>query len=50
MRELNASDLVNELQGFDKWFFKMMFTGKTYRKIYRLVELDKLHDGKEDNR
>lgn len=31
--------LVNELTGFDKWFFKLMFTGKMYRKIYRLYEL-----------
>lgn len=31
--------LVNELAGFEKWFFKLMFTGKMYRKIYRLYEL-----------
>ena len=31
--------LVDELQGFDKTFFRRMFTGKTYRKIYRLYEL-----------
>lgn len=31
--------LVNELTGFDKWFFKLMFTGKMYQKIYRLYEL-----------
>lgn len=31
--------LVNELPGCDKWFFKMMFTGKIYRKIYQLYEI-----------
>lgn len=31
--------LVNELKGFDKWFFNLLFTGKMYRKIYRLFEL-----------
>ena len=31
--------LVSELTGFDKHFFKLMFTGKMYRKIYRLYEL-----------
>lgn len=33
------SHLVNELTGFDKYFFKLMFTGNLYRKIYRLYEL-----------
>lgn len=31
--------LVNELTGFDRWFFRKMFTGKLYGKIYRLYEL-----------
>lgn len=31
--------LVNELSGVEKWFFKRMFTGKLYRKIYRLFEV-----------
>lgn len=31
--------LVNELTGFEKKFFKLMFTGKLYGKIYRLFEL-----------
>lgn len=31
--------LVDEMTGFDKWFFKLMFIGKMYRKIYRLFEL-----------
>lgn len=31
--------LVNELTGFDKCFFRLMFTGKMYQKIYRLYEL-----------
>lgn len=31
--------LVDELTGFDKCFFKCLFTGKLYRKIYRLYEL-----------
>lgn len=37
---LTPPELVNELQGFDRSFFKMLFTGKTYKKIYRLVELE----------
>ena len=32
-------NLVNELQGFDKKIFKLLFTGRIYRKIYRLYEL-----------
>jgi O-methyltransferase involved in polyketide biosynthesis len=32
--------LVSELRGFDKHFFKLMFTGKMFRKIYRLYELE----------
>ena len=38
---LTPPELVDELQGFDKRFFKLMFTGKMYRKIYRLVELER---------
>ena len=36
---LTPPQLVNELPGFDRVFFKMLFTGKMYRKIYWLVEL-----------
>ena len=32
-------DLVDELDPSDRRIFKMLFTGKTYRKIYRLYEL-----------
>ena len=32
--------LVDELKPFDRAFFKMMFTGSIYRKIYRLWELE----------
>lgn len=32
--------LVNELRGFEKKFFKLMFTGSIYRKIYRMYELE----------
>lgn len=38
---LTPERLVNELNGFDRYFFKMMFTGAMYRKIYRLYELEK---------
>ena len=31
--------LVSELTRFDKLFFRLMFTGKMYQKIYRLYEL-----------
>lgn len=33
-------NLVDELRGFDKKFFKLMFTGRVYGKIYRLYELE----------
>jgi len=36
---MTPSHLVNELSGFDKVFFRRMFTGKTYQKIYRMYEL-----------
>lgn len=32
-------NLVDDLRGFDKKFFKLMFTGRIYGKIYRLYEL-----------
>ena len=31
-------ELVNELKSFDRKFFEMMFTGRMYGKIYRLLE------------
>ncbi len=37
---LTPDRLVNELSGFDRFFFKMMFTGAVYKKIYRLYELE----------
>ena len=33
-------ELVNELAPLERLFFKMLFTGKLYRKIYRLYELE----------
>ena len=39
---LTPPDLVNELKGSEKTFFKLMFTGKMYKRIYRLVELERL--------
>ncbi|MGI6110163.1 MAG: class I SAM-dependent methyltransferase [Eubacteriaceae bacterium] len=36
---LTPESLVDELNGFDKRVFKLMFTGKVYGKIYRLFEL-----------
>lgn len=32
--------LVNELAPLERLFFKLLFTGKIYRKIYRLYELE----------
>lgn len=34
--------LVNELKPSERAFFKLMFSGKLYRKIYRLYELEAL--------
>ena len=31
--------LVNELKPVDRTFFKVLFTGRLYGKIYRLMEL-----------
>ena len=36
---LTPEALVDELKGCERAFFKLLFTGKTYRKIYRLYEL-----------
>ena len=33
-------NLVDELRGFEKKFFKLMFTGRIYEKIYRLYEME----------
>ena len=32
--------LVNELAPPERWFFKILFTGNLYRKIYRLYEFE----------
>ena len=37
---LTPENLVNELPPRDRRIFKMLFTGKFYRKIYRLFELE----------
>ena len=34
--------LVNELKPSERAFFRLMFSGKLYRKIYRLYELEAL--------
>lgn len=34
--------LVNELKPAERAIFKLMFTGKIYRRIYRLLELEKM--------
>ena len=34
--------LISELKGAERIFFRLLFTEKTYRKIYRLYELDSL--------
>lgn len=36
---LTPKYLINELKSWERAFFKMMFSGKLYRKIYRLYEL-----------
>ncbi len=38
---LTPENLVNQLPPFDKGFFKFLFTGSFYRKIYRLYEISK---------
>jgi len=41
------TELVEELKGAEKLFFKMMFTGRTYRKIYRMYEITYQRDGSQ---
>ena len=38
---LTPENLVNQLLPFDRGFFKFLFTGSFYRKIYRLYEISK---------
>lgn len=38
---LTPENLVNEIPPRDRRIFKMLFTGKFYKKIYRLFELEK---------
>ena len=38
---LTPENLVNLLPPFDRGFFKLLFTGSFYRKIYRLYEISK---------
>lgn len=38
---MTPENLVNELTGFNRGFFKFLFTGSFYRKIYRLYEISK---------
>ncbi|MBR0099000.1 MAG: class I SAM-dependent methyltransferase [Treponema sp.] len=38
---LTPKNLVNQLPPFDRRFFKFLFTGCFYRKIYRLYEISK---------
>ena len=38
-RSFTSARLVNELKPPDRAFFKLMFTGRLYGKIYRLMEL-----------
>ena len=37
---MTPKQLVDELTGFEKRFFKFMFTGSLFKKIYRLYELE----------
>ena len=38
---LTPENLVKQLPAFDRGFFKFLFTGSFYRKIYRLYEISK---------
>ena len=37
-RDLTPPDLVEQLSGFDRHFFRLMFAGGAAKKIYRLFE------------
>ena len=37
-RDLTPPDLVEQLSGFDRHFFRLMFAGGAAKKIYRLYE------------
>ncbi len=36
--DMAPDTLVNELKGFERWFFSLMFAGKLSKKMYRLFE------------
>lgn len=38
---MTPSDLVNQLTGFDRRFFKLMFAGNAARKLYRMYEYER---------
>ena len=37
---MTSAHLINELQGFDRAFFNLMFNNALYSKFYRLYELE----------
>ena len=37
---MTPEDLVNELPGLERTFFKLLFAPSLYRKIYRLYKLE----------
>lgn len=39
-RELTSADMIDELTGFDRRFFRLMFGGRAAKKIYRLFEYE----------
>lgn len=39
-RELTPPELIDELKGFDRKFFRLVFAGKAAKKLYRLFEYE----------
>ena len=36
--ELTPENMIRELQGFERWFFRLVFAGGAAKKLYRLFE------------
>lgn len=44
---LTPKEKINELSGFDRWFFRLMFAGRATDKIYRLFVYELLRDDEQ---
>ena len=45
--DMTPNDLINELKGFERAFFKTVLGGKMSKKMYRLYEFETKETGRE---